>query len=216
MSNHLVVPFLLLLCPLRENPTPRRNRRGRAKAEVRKRGNPGAAHLARAVLVPADNGFATLSNAGIVPKVRIANTLTLNAKTRLLPPVGVVRPPLLAVVRATNPRASFMREGSARQVRPARSRIRDLLFPHNRNLGATRRKPPEKKKRKRNRKRLPMPNRRRRPLHLPRKRRLLRSASREGLRLSPPAFRKGQRNLVDRNLAFQGSPSVGRSCSPTW
>ena len=190
-SNRLVVPFPLLLCPLRENPTPRRNRRGRAKAEARKRGNPEAAHLARAVLVPADNGFVTPSNAGIVPKVRIANTLTLNAKTRLLPPVGVARLPLPAVVLATNPRASFMQEGSARQVRPARSRTRDLPSPHNQNLGAIRQNPLGKQKRKRNRRHLPMPNRLRRPLYSPRKRRLLRSASREGLRSLPPAFRKG-------------------------
>ena len=191
MSNRLVVPFLPPLCPLRGNPIPRRNQRGRAKAEVRKRGNPEAARLARAVLVLADNGFVTLSNAGIAPKVRIANTLTLNARVRLHPLAGVALLLLPAVVQAINPRANFMRKGSARQVHPAHFRIRDLLSLHSRNLVAIRQNPLGRQKQKRKRRHLPMPNRLRRPLHSPRKRRLLRSASREGLRSLPPAFRKG-------------------------
>ena len=189
MSNRLVVPFLPPLCPLRGNPILRRNRRGRAKAEVRKRANLEAARLARAVLVLADNGFVTLSNAGIAPKVRIANTLTLNARVRLHPLAGVALLLLPAVVQAINPRANFMRKGSARQAHPVHFRTRDLPSLHKPNLAATHRNPLGKQRRKR--RHLPMPNRLRRPLRSLRKQRSHRSASREGLRLLPPAFRKG-------------------------
>ena len=189
MSSRLVVLFLLLLCPLRGNPTPRRSQRGRARAGARKRVNLGAARPARAVPVLADNEFVTLFNAGIVPRVRIANTLTSNARTRLHLLVGVVLLLLPAVVQVINPRANFTQEGSVRQVRPVRFRTRVLPSLHKLSLAAIRQNPLGKQKRKR--RHLPMPNRLRRPLRSPRKQRSHRSASREGLRLLPPAFRKG-------------------------